>query len=144
MPYTAPDLATFTEAFPAFAAVTGGQYNLWSAQAVLVTEPIEACLSGRMDLATMLATAHYLTQAGIGTGAESETAAQGMSGFSRLKSGSLELQRASGPEATADQWKSTSYGQRLYPMLKACLAGPRVTGTGTLPPSMTGRWPWVS
>lgn len=134
MAYTAPPLTTFTETFPAFAAVTQAQYDFWSAQAVLYTEGIEACLGERMDLATMLATAHLLTEQGIGTGAEAETAAQGMAGFKRIKSGSLELERADAKSAERmGSWGTSSYGRRLYPMLKACLGGPRVTGTGTLP-----------
>lgn len=133
MPYTAPTKATFVAAFPAFAAVTDDQYAFWSAQAVLVTEPIQACLGDRMDLATMLATAHYLTESGIGTGAESEMAAQGMGGFKRIKSGTIDLDRGDGSTTSdAGSWGTTSYGARVYPMLKACLTGPRVTATGTL------------
>lgn len=131
MTYTAPDKDTFTGLFPAFAAVTDDQYTFWSAQAVLVTEPIQDCLADRMDLATMLTTAHYLAESGIGTGAESEIAAQGMGGFKSIKSGSLSLER--GDAADAGTWSTTSYGNRVYPMLSACLSGPRVTGTGTLP-----------
>lgn len=135
MAYTPPTLADFIEVFPAFSAVTQTQYDFWVAQAVLVTEPIEGCLGPRMDLATMLATAHYLTEQGLGTGAESEMAAQGASGFRRIKSGTLELERAQ--QAASDpgmgDWGATNYGTRLFPMLRACLAGPRVTSTGTLP-----------
>lgn len=133
MPYTAPPQDTFTGLFPAFAAVTPEQYAFWSGQAVLVTEPLEGCLGGRMDLATMLATAHYLCEAGVGTGAESEMAAQGMAGFKSIKSGSLSLDRADSKSAAdAGAWGATSYGLRLWPMLKACSAGPRVTGTGAV------------
>lgn len=133
MPYTAPDKAEFVALFPAFAAVTDDQYEFWSAQAVLVTEPIEACLGERMDLATMLVTAHYLTESGIGTGAESEMAAQGMGGFKRIKSGSIDLERGEAKDSSsAGSWSTTSYGMRAWPMLKACVAGPRVTSTGAL------------
>lgn len=140
MPYTAPTLATFTELFPAFTAVTQEQYDFWSAQAALVTEPIEDCLADRMDLATMLATAHYLTQQGLGTGAESEMAAQGMGGFTRIKSGSLELQRGEGSGGSAGKWASTSYGARFVELAGGCVSGPGVARTGTLP-CYPGRWP---
>jgi hypothetical protein len=133
MPYTAPTKDTFTGLFPAFSAVSDAQYDFWSAQAVLVTEPIEACLGDRMDLATMLATAHYLTEQGIGTGAESQMAAEGMGGFKSIKSGSLSLDRGdSSGSSSSETWGTSSYGTRLYPMLKACFGGPRVTGTGTI------------
>lgn len=133
MTYAAPPKATFTALFPAFAAVTDDQYAFWSAQAVLVTVPLESCLGDRMDLATMLATAHYLAESGIGTGAESEMAAQGMAGFKSIKSGTLSLERGDSSSTSAGSWSTTSYGARVWPMLSACLAGPRVTGTGTLP-----------
>lgn len=133
MAYTPPDKATFIGIFPAFAAVTDEAYAFWSAQAVLITQPLESCLGARMDLATMRATAHYLAQAGIGTGTESQMAAEGASGFKRIKSGTLDLERfdSSNAEDMGD-WGTTSYGQQVYPMLKACLTGPRVTGTGAV------------
>jgi hypothetical protein len=134
MAYTAPTLDTFTGVFPAFAAATEEQYTFWSAQAVLVTEPLQDCLGDRMDLATMLVTAHYLTEQGIGAGAESEMAAQGMGAFKRIKSGTIDLERADKAESSdAGTWGATSYGVRAWPMLKACIAGPRVTATGSLP-----------
>lgn len=131
MAYSAPDKAMFVSIFPAFAAVSDDAYAFWSGQAVLVTEPLQDCLGARMDLATMRATAHYLTQQGIGTGTEAQMAAQGASGFKRLKSGSLELEKADNAgAANMGDWGTTSYGQQLYSMLKACVGGPRVTGTG--------------
>ena len=134
MTYDAPAKTTFTGLFPAFAAVTDEQYTFWSGQAVLVTEPLQNCLGDRMDLATMLAIAHFLVESGIGTGAESEMAAQGASGFKSIKSGTISLDRGDVKTASdAGAWGTSSYGLRLYPMLKACLAGPRVTGTGALP-----------
>ncbi|WP_257541035.1 DUF4054 domain-containing protein [Sphingobium sp. CFD-1] len=134
MAYTAPDKATFIAVFPSFAAVTDEAYAFWSARAGRIIDPMQSCLGDDADLAAMLATAHYLSQAGIGTGAESEMAAQGASGFKRIKSGTIELERAdSASSSDAGEWGATSYGLRLWPMLLACLSGPRVTGTGTLP-----------
>lgn len=133
MAYAPPSKATFVAIFPAFAAVSDEAYDFWSAQAALITEPMEACLADRMDLATMLVTAHNLTLSGIGTGTDAQMAAQGASGFTRIKSGTLELERGKN-DAAADmgEWGGTSYGQRAYPMLRACVAGPRVTGTGSI------------
>ncbi|MFK4794662.1 DUF4054 domain-containing protein [Sphingobium sp. ZW T5_29] len=131
MAYSAPEKAAFTAIFPAFAAVTDEAYVFWSARAARIVDPIQSCLAEDAELACMLATAHYLSQSGIGTGAESEMAAQGAGGFKRLKSGTIELEKADNARAASmGDWGSTTYGQRLFPMLKACFAGPRITGTG--------------
>lgn len=131
MAYSAPDKAQFIEIFPAFAAVSDTAYGFWSARAARIVDPRQACLADDADLACMLATAHYLTQQGVGTGTESQMAAQGAGGFKRMKSGSLELEKADNASAAnMGDWGTTSYGQQLYPMLKACVGGPRVTGTG--------------
>jgi len=133
MAYTPPTKATFIAIFPAFAAVTDEAYAFWSAQAVLITEPLEACLGARMDLATMRATAWYLTDAGIGTSTEAEMAAQGASGFKRIKSGTIDLEKADATAAeAAGIYGSNSYGLQFFGMIKPCLAGPRITGTGSL------------
>jgi hypothetical protein len=131
MAYTPPTLSTFTAAFPSFPAVEQATYDLWLAQAVLITEPLESCLATRIDMATMMLTAHYLTLAGIGTGAESEMAAQGMAGFKSIRSGSLSLERAESAKGTAaGEYAATSYGLRAWAMISPCVAGPRVAGTG--------------
>lgn len=131
MAYTAPAKATFIGVFPAFTAATDDQYTFWSAAAVLVTEPLLACLGDSMDLATMLATAHYLAEAGIGTGAESQMAAQGMGGFKRIKSGSIDLERGEG-SGSAGAWGSTGYGARFLALASGCVGGPYVADTGTV------------
>ncbi|WP_066770091.1 DUF4054 domain-containing protein [Sphingobium sp. CCH11-B1] len=134
MAYTPPTKATFIAIFPSFAAVSDEAYDFWSGQAVLITEPLQDCLAGQMDLATMRATAWYLTDAGIGTGAESEMAAQGASGFKRIKSGTIELERGDATKAeSAGVYGSNSYGVAFFAMIRPCLAGPRVTGTGCVP-----------
>ncbi|QEH79940.1 DUF4054 domain-containing protein [Sphingomonas sp. C8-2] len=140
MAYSPPSKATFTGLFPAFAAVTSDQYTFWSARAGRVVDPIQTCLDEDADLACMLLTAHYLTQQGIGTGADAVAAAQGASGYKRIKSGSIDLERADAADSAGmGDYGTTSYGQRVYPMLKACLAGPRVTDTGVLP---CEAWPY--
>lgn len=131
MAYSAPTKDQFIAIFPAFAAVEDAAYGFWSARAARIVDPVQACLADDAELACMLATAHYLTQAGIGTGTEAQMAAQGASGFKRLKSGTLEIERGDSPAAASmGDWGGTSYGQQLYPMLKGCVGGPRVTGTG--------------
>ena len=131
MAYSAPAKDTFTGIFPAFEAVSDDAYAFWSARGARIVDPIQACLADDAELACMLATAHYLTQQGIGTGTDAQMAAQGASGFKRMKSGSLELEKADNAStANMGDWGTTAYGQQLYPMLKACVGGPRVTGTG--------------
>lgn len=140
MAYSPPNKATFTALFPSFLAVTDEQYGFWSARAGRVVDPIAACLADDADLAAMRLTAHYLTQQGIGTGADAEMAAQGASGFKRIKSGSIDLERADGAtDAAMGDYGTTGYGQQVYPMLKACLGGPSVTSTGALP---CHAWPY--
>jgi len=143
MAYTVPTKATFVSIFPSFAAVEDEAYAFWSAQAALITEPLQDCLGARMDLATMRATAWYLTDAGIGTGAESEMAAQGASGFKRIKSGTIELEKADAASAqSAGVYGSNSYGVAFYAMIRPCIAGPRVTGTGCVPSWPCGPHGW--
>ena len=140
MAYVAPNKATFVALFPAFSAVEDAAYDFWAARAGRVVDPMVGCLGEDVDLAAMLITAHYLTLQGIGTGAEAQSAAGGTSGFKRVKSGSLELERADASGSGAGEWAATSYGLRAWPMMRACLVGPRITGTGTLP-GYRGRFP---
>lgn len=133
MAYAAPDLADFTARFPSFAGVSNDTYALWSADAAAITGAKESCLGDRIDLATMYLTAHYLTGVGIGTGAESEMAAQGAAGFKAIRSGSLSLERAEESGADAGQFGTTSWGRQFWAMFRGCVSGPLVTGTGCLP-----------
>lgn len=131
MPYTAPTKDDFVTVFPSFEAVSADAYAFWSAQAVLLTEPHQDCLGARMDLATMRATAWYLTDAGIGTGAESQMAAEGAAGFKSIKSGTISLERGDAAGgADAGVYGSNSFGAQFFAMMRPCLTGPRVTGTG--------------
>lgn len=122
-------MGQFLTAFPSFAAVGVPTIALWKAQAELITSGLADCLGDRADMATMLLTAHYLTLAGVGTGAESEMAAQGMAGFKSIKSGTLSLDRGE-VSTKGGEFAATSYGARAWAMIAPCLAGPRVTGTG--------------
>lgn len=131
MAYVAPDKATFLASFPAFAGLADAPYLLWSGQAVLVTGARETELGAQIDVATMLLTAHYLTQQGLGSGAEAEAYAGGMSGYSEVRSASLSLKRADGADMSG--YRSTSYGQRFFDIMAPIVTGPRVTGTGTVP-----------
>lgn len=125
-------IGQFIAAFPAFAAVPAPSIQFWNTQAALITDPQSECLSDRATMAEMLLTAHYLTLAGLGTGTEAQMAAQGMSGFKSIKSGSLSLDR--GDVATkGGEMGTTSYGARAWAMISPCFAGPRISSTGYLP-----------
>lgn len=133
MAYAPPNKATFIAVFPSFGAVEDEAYAFWSARAGRVVGRLQACLADDADLAAMLITAHLLTLQGVGTGAEAEMAAQGASGFRSIKSGTISLERADNTSAASmGEYGATSYGQQVWPMLKACVGGPRVTGTGSL------------
>lgn len=73
----------------------------------------------------MLYAAHALTLAGLGTGAEAEVSANGMDGFTTIKSGGLSLSR-SAQSMDMSQLSSTSYGRRYLEILKRNSLGPRV------------------
>ena len=130
MAYSPPTKSAFVAVFPAFAAVTDEAYAFWSARAARIVDPLQSCLGDEAELACMLATAHYLAGQGIGTGTDSQLP----QGIQRIKSGTIEIERASGDGAASmGDWGGTSYGQQLFPMLKGCVGGPRVTATGALP-----------
>lgn len=135
MAYTPPDRETFIAIYPAFATVTPEAYTYWSTEAMRRIASFEDCLGDGMNTATMLATAHLLTKAGIGTGADAKINSKGMSGFTSIKSGDLSLSRSE-KSASSDEgvdWATTSYGVELWPMLRACVTGPLVSSTGYLP-----------
>ena len=129
MAYSAPTKDQFIAIFPAFSAVSDEAYTFWSARAARIVDPLQSCLGDDAELAAMLATAHYLAGQGIGTGTDSQLP----QGIQRIKSGTIEIERASDSGASMGDWGGTSYGQQLFPMLKACVGGPRVTGTGCAP-----------
>ncbi|WP_288803903.1 DUF4054 domain-containing protein [uncultured Novosphingobium sp.] len=134
MPYTPPDKATFVAIYPLFASVSDPAYDHWSAEAARRIAPFEDCLGDGLNSAGMLAIAHLLTKAGIGSGTDAQMAAQGATGFKSIKSGSLSLDRFDSDVSTeGGDWGTTSYGKELWGMIRPCVAGPLVSSTGTLP-----------
>lgn len=134
MAYVLPTKAEFTAIYPLFAAVTDPAYTHWSTEALRRIAHLEDCLGDGMNSAAMLAIAHLMTKAGIGTGTDAQMAAQGASGFKSIRSDSLSLDRFdSSGSAQGGDWGTTSYGAELWPMLRACVGfGPIVSSTGTL------------
>lgn len=142
MSYTPPNKTTFVGLFSSFAAVTDEAYTFWSARAGRIIDPMQDCLADDADLAAMLITAHLLTLQGIGSGTEAEIAAQGASGFKSIKSGTITLERGDIASMAMGEYSATSFGHQVWPMLKACVVGPRVTGTGTICGGYGG-YPWA-
>lgn len=134
MPYTLPSKAQFTAIYPAFAAVEDAAYTHWSTEALRRISHLEGCLGDGMNTAAMLAIAHLLTKAGIGTGTDAQMAAQGASGFKSMRSGSLSLERFDNAvDKAGGDWGTTTYGAELWPMLRACVGvGPIVSSTGSV------------
>lgn len=101
--------------FPGFAAV---------ADATVQTALDEAALLAGADwtsapdarLGRLLLTAHILTLDGQGSGAEAAAFAAG--GFSRMRSGALELERPGIAGAEPGLLGSTSYGRRFLELLQ--------------------------
>lgn len=134
MPYTPPDRTEFIGLYPAFSSVTEPAYAHWSTEAVRRIAHFEDCLGEGMNSAALLAIAHLLTKAGIGTGTEAQMAAEGASGFKSIRSGSLSLERFDNSvDKAGGDWGTTSYGTELWPMIRACVAGPLVSSTGYVP-----------
>jgi len=132
MAYAPPTKADFIEIYPLFAAVSDPAYAHWSTEAVRRIVQFEGCLGDGMAAAAMLATAHLLTKAGIGSGTEAEVAAQGASMYKSIRSGSITLDRFDAKTgADGGDWSATSYGQELWPMLRACIGvGVLVSSSG--------------
>ena len=128
MAFTDPTAAELKAAFPPFVAVDDGTVGYWLGRAGRVVDqdwPEDDGPHGMMLLA-----AHYMVQQGLGTGAEAEAAAAGASGFKRIKSGALEIERG---EAGSGEYASTTYGLQFQVLLRAIRGGPRTTATGALP-----------
>lgn len=143
MTYTLPTRSEFTAIYPLFAAVTDPAYSHWSTEALRRIAHFEHCLGDGMNSAAMLAIAHLLTKAGIGTGTDAQMAAQGAQGFKSIRSGSLSLERSDtlSSASSMGDWGTTSYGTELWPMLLGCIGfGPVVSGTGTLNVGCSPYW----
>jgi hypothetical protein len=141
MAYTPPTPAELKLHWTAFAAVddTIVQYNIDRAARSVDASWTE----GDYTVATELLACHYMTLAGLGTGTEAEINANGMAGFSMIRSGQLTLQRAAtsggaGGEVP-DQWSGSAYGRQFYWLLKQNKPAVAVTNGNT--PWAMGGWP---
>jgi hypothetical protein len=81
----------------------------------------QSWMAGDFTWAKELLTAHFLTEDGLGAGTGAEMNALGLSGVSRLKSGTLDVTfsaASDGGGAGDSPLLSTSYGRRFYALLR--------------------------
>lgn len=136
MSWTAPTAADLKAAFPAFTDVADASIDYWLTRAARTVDASWPDADG--PHAQMLLAAHYLTQQGLGAGAEAQAFASGATGFRRVRSGALDLERFD--KEPASDYETTSYGKQFSALLRTIAGGPRVTGTGALPCD-DWRWP---
>lgn len=130
MAYDLPTPADLKLHFPAFAAVTDPvvQYNIDSA----ARSVDESWTEGDYTRAVELFACHLMTLAGLGTGADAQANAQGLAGFSMIRSGQLTLQRAvasgSSDDGVPPQYSGSVYGRQFWWLMAQ--NRPRATVTG--------------
>lgn len=119
MAYTAPTPAELKVMYPAFAAVDDERMQLFIIRANRMVDT--SWTEGDYADAIMLLACHYMTLAGLGTGAEAEVNANGMAGFKSIRSGQLTLDRGAGNGTggdVPDEWSGSTYGKQFWWLLK--------------------------
>lgn len=114
--------AGFRAVFPAFASVPDAAITFWMTQAGVSVDTTWAEVD--RDYAHALLTAHYLVTEGLGTGAEAQVAAAGMSGFRSVRSGTLSFDR--GDAASSIGYATTRYGRQFLVIMRRNFSGPRI------------------
>lgn len=149
MAYTAPTAAQLKAKYPAFAAVADATVDLYLVDAGRAVDT--TWTEGDYQTAIMLYAAHLMVLAGIGVGAEAEANANGLTGYKRIKSGQLDVERAgkadSGAANVPDEYAGTTYGQQYYYLLVKNRRGPRVAVAGDAVgagfyPAIPPYWPY--
>lgn len=149
MAYTAPTPAQLKAMYPAFEAVANSTVQLYLDRAgrSVDTSWTETDYAD----AIMLLACHLMVLAGLGTGAEAEAYAQGVNGFSLIRSGQLTLQRAATSRGNSsgvpELWSGTEYGSQFYWLLRRNKPGMAVAASssqvGIAPnyPAVWNGWP---
>lgn len=148
MPYTAPTAAQLKAKYPAFAAVPDATVDLYLVDAGRAVDT--TWTEGDYATAIMLYACHLMVQAGLGAGSQAQAAANGLLGYKRIKSGQLDLERATkadgGAGSVPDEYAGTTYGQQYWYLLKKNRGGPRVAvvdlPTGGWYPTIPPYWPY--
>jgi hypothetical protein len=120
--YTVPTANQIQAKYPAFAAVPDATIDLYIADAPVDTTWLERDYTN----AIMLWTAHTMTLNGIGAGTDAEIAAAGLSGVTRLKSGTLDVSFSGEGAGSGSGYQATVYGRQYYELLRKNKGGPRV------------------
>jgi hypothetical protein len=132
MAYTDPTANDLQAAFPRFAAVADPTVEFWLVRARRSVD--QSWFEDDYQMGQMLLACHLMTLQGLGTGAESEAASQGASGYKTIRSGAITLERFdNGSGGAADGFAATSYGQQFALLLRQNRGGARVAPTGTIP-----------
>lgn len=120
MTYTAPTADQLQAKFPAFAAVADETIEVWIVDANRWVD--SSWMEDDYQSAIMLATCHLMTLAGLGTGADAAANANGLAGYTSIRSAQLSLQRSASGRVDADgvpsPWNATGYGIQFYWLLK--------------------------
>lgn len=151
MAYVIPTPAQLKTLYPAFAAVADAtvQANIDEAAKSVDTSWTETDYASGI----MLLACHNMVMAGLGTGAEAEVNAQGMEGFTTIRSGQLTLQRAAtsqSDEAKYGPWAGSKYGKQFFwlvrrdkPPMTVASSPAQVGLVSGWPPGYSNGWPWI-
>jgi len=143
LPYILPTPADIKLDFPVFADVSDEVIQRRIDRTAIWID--ESWLESDFTYAGELVVAHYLTEDGFGKGTDAEMAALGLSGVSRLKSGTLDVTfQASASQGDGD-FMSTKYGREFWGLLRKNRGGPRIAhggGCGIGPQSTDMPYAW--
>jgi len=133
MAYENPTADDLQSAFPKFADVADVTVEFWLTRARRAVD--ESWCEDDYAMGQMLMASHLMTLQGLGSGTEAELAAQGLSDFKSVRSGSFSFTKAEGEasQAASGELASTSYGRQFIALARANRGGPRITPTGTVP-----------
>lgn len=143
MPYLVPTPDDVRADFPAFANVDDAAIQRRIDRTSATVD--ESWLEADYTYARSLLTAHFLTEDGFGAGTDAELSALGLSGVSRLKSGSLDVSFKEASVAdSGGAWDGTSYGRRFAALLRRNKGGPLIAvGGGGCIGSQATDVPWA-
>jgi hypothetical protein len=145
MPYTEPTPADVKADFAVFADVPDAaiQRRIDRTAGWVDTTWLEFDYTWAKELLT----AHFLTEDGLGAGTGAEMNALGLSGVTRLKSGTLDVTFADAAQSgnpSDSPLLSTSYGRRFYVLLRKNRGGVvSVSGGGCGSADQATDYPWA-
>lgn len=137
MPYTQATAADLKTQLTRFAEVDDTTVEFWLTRARRGVDD-SWCEDDRAFGEVLLA-AHYMTQEGLGAGAEAQLAADCLAGIKSIRSGQLSIDRGTGglADETAGTIGSTTYGQRFLALqMQQGIGSPLVAPTGSLPDAL--------